>query len=114
MPVDLGLVPTSGRWALHLARVLYDDGVLTRMSPSIGALAADAAVYLNPDDADALGVSPGSVLDVRGEDGSVELAMRLDPTLTAGTVYVPANLADTAALGASVTVDILVSERAGA
>ena len=114
VPVDPGLESTSGRWALHLARTLYDDGVLTRMSPAIGALAAEAAAYLNPDDADALDVSRGSVLDVRAEGGSVELVVRLDPTLAAGTVYVPANLAGTAALGASSTVDLVVRKGAGA
>ena len=110
IPIDPGLLSGTGRHALHLGRVLYDDGVLTRMSPSLAALAPAALIYMHPRDAGALALSEGAALDVTNEHGSITLPMALDPSLAPGTVYIPANLAETAALGASTSV---VLEEAG-
>ena len=104
IPVDPGLQSKAGRYALHLGRVLYDDGVLTRMSPSLGALAPSARVYMHPRDADELTLSAGTALRVTSRYGSVTLPVAIDPSLARGTVYVPANLVETAALGADTSV----------
>ncbi len=93
-------------WALHAGRVLYDDGVLTRMSPSLAALAPRAAAYLGPADAGKVGVEAGEEVILRGPYGAVALPVGIDPTLAGGTVYVPANLPATAALGAPSHVEI--------
>ena len=110
IPVDPSLAATDAKFGLHLGRVLYDDGVRTRMSPSLAALAPEAMVHLNPEDAAALGLSAGEVASIEGENGSVSLPVALDRSLGRGTVYVPANLAATAELGASVAVVITAGE----
>ena len=74
-----------GGFALHLARVLYDDAVLTRHGVSLAALAPGAYAVLNPADAERIGA-----------DGHVEvdghrLPLRRDPSLALGTVFVPFN-----------------------
>jgi len=102
IPVDPGLVSVNSDMALHLARVLYDDGVHVRMSPSLAALRPAAHVHLHPDDYPEL----EGMVRVRGDWGSVELPVRRDGSLARGTVYVPANLAETAEVGSSLAVTI--------
>jgi predicted molibdopterin-dependent oxidoreductase YjgC len=88
--------------------VLYDDGVMVRHSPGIAGLAPRARVYLHPRDASLLAAEEGDLVRVSGE-GVVELPVGLDASLAEGTVYVPFNLAGTAALGAvpAVSVDVV-------
>ncbi len=93
-------------YGLHLARVLYDDGVRTRMSPSLAALAAEAKVYLNAEDAAELGLVEGASASLQSESGSATLPVAFDRSLGRGTVYVPANLAATRGLGAAVAVTL--------
>jgi NADH-quinone oxidoreductase subunit G len=109
---DLKSLP-GGRLTLHLGRVLFDDGVLTRMSPALAALMPEAAVHVHPRDAGALGLSDGDEVEVRGDVGAVDLPVRLDPTLAAGAVYVPANLPETADLDAATSVTLEPTARRG-
>jgi predicted molibdopterin-dependent oxidoreductase YjgC len=111
IPVDPNLKARTAKYAVHLGRVMYDDGVRVRMSPSLAALAPPAVVYLNPEDAGELRLEAGDVASIEGENGSVELPVALDRSLGRGTVYVPANLAATAELGASVAVVITAGEK---
>jgi predicted molibdopterin-dependent oxidoreductase YjgC len=96
----------GGRLTLHLARVLFDDGVLTRMSPALAALMPEAAVHVHPRDAGALGLTEGEEVEVRGEVGAIDLPVTLDPTLAPGSVYVAANLPETADLEAAASVTL--------
>jgi len=113
-PVDHQLRSVSGgRLALHLARVLFDDGVLTRMSPALSALMPAAAVHVHPRDAGALGLSDGDEVEVRGEIGAVDLPVRIDPSLAPRTVFVAANLPETADLEASGSVTLEPTARRG-
>ncbi len=105
-PQDAGLIAGGGRLALHYARVLYDDGVRNRMSPSLAALQPGPFVGLHPRDAAALAVGAADVVRVVGDHGSIEVPVVIDPTLAEGAAYVPANLAGTAAIGASPSVTI--------
>ena len=104
-PADPGMSVTSGHLALHAARVLYDDGVIVRHSTGIAGLARHGAAHLHPRDASLLAVVDGDEVVVHG-DGDVQLPVVIDPTLAEGTVYVPFNLAATAALGAVPTVRV--------
>ena len=106
VPVDANLRSLTNRLSLHLARVLYDDGVATRMSPSLAALMPQARVYLHPRDAGSLGLQEGDVVEVRSDSGSVELPMAVDESLAVGAVYLPANLPETAAVGAAIAVSV--------
>ena len=112
VPVDPGLRKATGRYALHLARVLYDDGVDVRMSPSLAALTPDPRVWLHPRDAGALGVGEGGLADVAAGGTTITLPVGLDPTLADGTVYVPANLAATAGLAADLAVSVTAAREA--
>ena len=76
------------------------------MSPSIAALAPDPAVHLHPRDAGALAVSAGSSLYISNEHGAITLPVAIDDTLAPGTAYIVANLAGTASLAASASVDL--------
>lgn len=102
VPVDPGLRSrSSAGLSLHLARVLYDDGVQTRMSPSLASLMPAAAVYLHPRDARALGVAEGDRVEVSTDLGDAELVVAYDDSIARRTAYVPANLPETAMLGAA-------------
>ena len=104
IPVDGGVPEVKARFGLHLGRVLYDDGVRIRMSPSLAALAPEGAAYLNPEDVVELGLEVGDTVTVESEYGSADLPVRVDTSLGRGTVYVPANLASTRSLGGAVAV----------
>ncbi|MDJ0954741.1 MAG: NADH-quinone oxidoreductase subunit NuoG [Acidimicrobiia bacterium] len=106
IPVDGQLASVDARYGLHLGRVLYDDGVRVRMSPSLAALRPEGAVFLNAAALDALGLAPGSPAVVEGASGRVELPVAVDNSLGDGTVYVPANLESTRSLGAAVAVTV--------
>ena len=104
IPVDGNLASVQARFGLHLGRVLYDDGVRTRMSPSLAALIPAAHVYMNAAEVVGLGLNPGDAALVESESGMVSLPIAVDNSLGNGAVYVPANLAETRELGAAVTV----------
>jgi NADH-quinone oxidoreductase subunit G len=106
IPVDGNLASVPARFGLHLARVLYDDGVRVRMSPSLAALAPQAVLYLNAAEIKNLGAEPGDLMVIEGDGASVELPVAVDNSLGDGTAYVPANLPATAALGSSLAVSI--------
>ncbi len=102
--------PSSGAFALHIARTLYDDGVLMRNSLSLHALAPGAAVYLHPDDAERLGVVDGALVEVKTVDASVRLPAVLDPSLLSGVAYVPFNQPWTPSLGNALSVVVAVTK----
>ena len=107
LPVDPGLRSRAAAGlTLHLGRVLYDDGVMTRMSPSLARLMPAAAVHLHPRDAGSLGVVPGQRVEVITDIGDAELEIVLDDSMARRTAYVPANLPETAMLGASAGVTV--------
>ena len=80
-----------GAYTLHLARTMYDDGVLLRYSPSLSDLAPGAAAYLTPGHAESLEVGEGDEISLRLGNRSLTLPVRLDPTLHEGAVYLPFN-----------------------
>jgi len=110
-PVDPGVRSRAQRWALHVARELYDDGVMTRHSPGIAGLARPARIHVHPRDAAVLAVRAGDRIRVTG-DGAAELEVAIDSSLAEGTVYVPFNMAATKELGApaSVRLDVVREE----
>jgi predicted molibdopterin-dependent oxidoreductase YjgC len=104
---DPGFDGTDAEFALHLARVLYDDGVHIRFGPSLGKLVGVVAVHLNPDDAVRLGLASGDMVRVTSAGGGeVEMPLALDPSLAPGTVYVPFNLDGSSVLAGAVEVHL--------
>ncbi len=105
-PADPALQPQARDLVLHLARVLYDDGVHVRFGPSLARVVPVAAAHLHPSDAKRLGLEPGSLVTVSGAGGEIDLPLSLDASLEAGTVYVPFNLDETTELGNALEVTV--------
>jgi predicted molibdopterin-dependent oxidoreductase YjgC len=104
--------PRSPRAALtlHVARTMYDDGVLMRHSPSLHPLAPGAVAHLNPVDARKLGAQQGKPVQVVTKQGVGEFTVVIDEGTPAGVVYVPFNQVGGAHLG----TDPVVRVKAGA
>ncbi|MCB2224320.1 MAG: NADH-quinone oxidoreductase subunit NuoG [Actinobacteria bacterium] len=103
-PEDHAPPPAARDLVLHQARVLYDRGTLTQAGPSLAKLAKEPAAYVHPEDATRFGIKAGAAVRLTGSGGSAELPVVLDPSLVAGTVYVPLHLG--AALGAGLEISM--------
>ncbi len=106
MPVETSVTATTGRFTLHLGRVLFDNAEVVRHSPSLDMLVQPAVAAFHPRDLAALAVRPGDTVRVAGDYGAVELPVRSDESLAEGTVYVQANMDSSRALGASLIVQV--------
>ncbi len=102
--------PSKGAFALHLARTLYDDGVLMRNSLSLQSLAPGGAVHLHPDDAGRLRLTEGALVEVKTVDASVRLPLVLDPSLAGGAAFVPFNQPWTPSLGSALSAVVAVAK----
>ena len=91
---------------LHVARTLYDDGVLMRHCESLHPLAPGAVVHLNPVDARKLGAQPGSPMQVVTKQGDGEFSAVFDERTPEGVVYVPFNQVGGAYLGTDPVVRV--------
>lgn len=72
--------------------VLYDDGDLFARTPLMRSMAFGASVGIHPSDAEKMGVTTGSLLHVRSDQGELILAARLDPSVRPGSVWIPESL----------------------
>lgn len=84
---------------LHSARVMYDDGIALRHSPSMAHLAPGAIAHVNPADAPRMGLKDGAPVKVVTSQGEGEFTAVLDDGTPRGVVYVPANQPGGAGLG---------------
>jgi NADH-quinone oxidoreductase subunit G len=117
-----GAVPatdTPGRdaYALRLVtgRTLYDGGITVAASASLSALPRDPVLLVHPHDRDRIGVEDGAEVKVTSARGSLQLPLRADAAIEAGTVYLAFNqpgdgVADLVDLAAPVT-DLRVESR---
>ena len=103
VPVETGADGDVPATSLHLARTMYDDGVLMRYGQSLHHLAPGAAAHLHPEHAEALGVADGDSVTVNG----VEMPVAVDDSLAPGTVYVPFNQPGSPALPAGLACDVV-------
>ncbi|MCI0678847.1 MAG: NADH-quinone oxidoreductase subunit NuoG [Actinobacteria bacterium] len=93
---------------LHSARVMYDDGVRLRHSPSLSRLAPGAVAHLSPVDAPKVGAREGATLRLVTKKGEGEFRAVIDPGTPAGVVYVPLNQPGAPSLGADAVVRVTV------
>ena len=84
---------------LHMARTLYDDGVLMRHSPSLYKLASGPVAHINPEDATRLGTGDGNPVRLATNQGEGEFTTVIDDGTPAGVVYVPYNQPGASPLG---------------
>jgi formate dehydrogenase major subunit len=84
---------------LNTGRLLehWHTGSMTRRSFALDAIQPEAFVYLNPDDAAAMGVAEGELVRVTSRRGSIELAARLSHRDTPGTCFIPFHFREAAA-----------------
>lgn len=76
---------------LHVSRVLYDRATSTSESPSLVALARDAAVHLSPADAQRLGVREHADVRIAANGSAVVLPVSFDDAVARGVAFVPFN-----------------------
>ena len=84
---------------LNTGRLLehWHTGSMTRRSFALDAIQPEAHVYLNPDDAAAMGVAEGDFVRVTSRRGTIELAARLSHRDTPGTCFIPFHFREAAA-----------------
>jgi NADH-quinone oxidoreductase subunit G len=89
-------VPGRDAYALRLVagRTLYDGGITTAASESLAELLPERVLLVNPHDRDRIGVEDGAAVRVTSSRGSVELPVRADDAVLAGTAYLPFNLGE--------------------
>ncbi len=95
----IGTTPTRpGRdaYALRLvsSRTLYDDGVMTSATPAFGVLVPVAELRVNPHDHDRVGVEDGASVRVTSARGQLDLPIRSDRGVPAGSAVVVWNAPD--------------------
>jgi NADH-quinone oxidoreductase, chain G len=88
--------PGRDAYALRLvsSRVLYDGGVMTGATPSFGPLVRPAELRVNAQDRDRVGVGDGSAVRVTSARGQLDVAVRADAGVPAGTAILAWNLPD--------------------
>jgi NADH-quinone oxidoreductase chain G len=86
------LPPTDGGLRLVHSPALYDGGNLFMTTPQMVAMSFGLHAALNPVDAERLGLAAEDGVQVRNEHGTVRLAVKLEPAVKPGTVWIPASL----------------------
>jgi formate dehydrogenase major subunit len=86
-------------FVLNTGRLLehWHTGSMTRRSFALDAIQPEAHVYLNPGDAEEMGVTSGDFVRVSSRRGSIELRARLSHRDTPGTCFVPFHFREAAA-----------------
>lgn len=72
--------------------VLYDGGNMFILTPQMANMSFGAHAALHPADAERLGLAADDAIQVRNEHGSISLAVKLEPAVKPGTVWIPASL----------------------
>jgi predicted molibdopterin-dependent oxidoreductase YjgC len=93
---------------LHVSRVMYDDGVRLRHSPSLRRLAPGPVAHISPSDAPKLGARDGARVRLVTQRGEGEFRAVIDPGTPGGVVYVPRNQPNAALLGTDPVVRVTV------
>ena len=78
-------------YRLVVSRTMYDQAVGTVKSPSLAVLAVNVAAFVNPADADKIGVSEGGEVRITGVRGSITLPLHINDDVPRGTLLVPYN-----------------------
>jgi len=89
---DYPFVLTTGRQLFH-----YHTGTMTRRSKNIDAAAPEAYIEINPQDAHALEIENGEVLQVSSRRGSIAIKARVSDIVPPGVVFIPFHYKEAAA-----------------
>ena len=86
LPVD------SGGLRLVNSPALYDGGNMFGLTKQMAGVAFGPHAAVHPDDAARLGLAAADPVQVRNAHGTISLAVKLDPAVKPGTVWIPASL----------------------
>jgi formate dehydrogenase major subunit len=89
---DFPFVLNTGRLLEH-----WHTGSMTRRSFALDAIQPEAHVWLNPDDAAAMGIADGDFVRITSRRGSIELRATLSHRDTPGTCFIPFHFREAAA-----------------
>jgi NADH-quinone oxidoreductase subunit G len=91
--------PGRDAYALRLvsSRVLYDGGVMASATPAFAPLVRAGELRVHHTDRDRIGVADDDVVRVTSAHGQLDLPVRADDTVPAGTAVLAWNLPDRAA-----------------
>jgi formate dehydrogenase major subunit len=89
---EFPVVLNTGRLLEH-----WHTGSMTRRSFALDAIEPEAHVFLNPDDAAAMGVAQGDFVRITSRRGSIELRAKLSHRDTPGTCFIPFHFREAAA-----------------
>jgi predicted molibdopterin-dependent oxidoreductase YjgC len=92
-PVTQPQLPqVEGGLRLLSSPALYDGGNLFALTPQMANMAFGAHAALHPVDAERLGLAPEDPVQVRNEHGVISVAVKIEPAVKPGTVWIPASL----------------------
>ena len=86
------LPPVDGALRLVTSPALYDGGNMFGLTTQMANMAFGAHAALHPSDVERLGLAPEDTVQVRNEHGSISLAVKIEPAVKPGTVWIPASL----------------------
>ena len=81
---DYPLILTTGRILEH-----WHTGEMTRRASNLDAIEPEAAIHLSPGDIERLNIVAGEMVRVSTRRGSIELAVRREPTVPDGLIFMP-------------------------
>ncbi|MEY2532312.1 MAG: formate dehydrogenase major subunit, partial [bacterium] len=86
-------------FVLNTGRLLehWHTGSMTRRSFALDAIQPEPHAYMNPGDAEAMGVTDGDFVRISSRRGTIELKARLSHRDTPGTCFVPFHFREAAA-----------------
>jgi len=86
-------------FVLNTGRLLqhWHTGSMTRRSFALDAISPRAEVYVNPDDAEELGLADGDMARVTSRRGTIELATRVSHREARGNCFIPFHFREAAA-----------------
>jgi formate dehydrogenase major subunit len=86
-------------FVLNTGRLLqhWHTGSMTRRSFALDAIAPQAEVYVNPDDAAELGIADGAMATVSSRRGTITLAVRVSHREARGNCFIPFHFREAAA-----------------
>ncbi len=86
------LILTTGRDRYH-----YHTGTMTRKVAGLNVLDPEALLWLNPADAQSLGISDGERVDVTSRRGSIEIKAKITDDTLKGVAFMPFHFAESPA-----------------
>ena len=86
------LPPADDGLRLINSPALYDGGNMFGLTTQMAAMSFGPHAALHPADAARLGSAAEDSVQVRNEHGSISLAVKLEPAVKPGTVWIPASL----------------------